>query len=236
MTPGNTTLQSTEETGTSFPAHWLASPAAAICLLLISAALAAGWSLWQHVRKPGNGRRRGTAAVRVTAVAAFGCTIVSAHTSWRFAADYLDIHNTPERIALFAAGELGMVASAAMAHKNLHEPRHAAGLPAAMLWMIAAVLSIPAYAEFGLVGGTWSAFFGPVMAAALWSLTAGIDQRHRTPGSASRAMAAASCRDGRERFTDRSGPLEQSPKTGSGSAATPRSASSPSPTGSDRPA
>ncbi|MFD3910726.1 hypothetical protein [Streptomyces sp. NPDC058603] len=235
MTPGNTTLTTAEETSTSFLAHWHASPAAAI-LLLVPAVLAAGCLLWQRVRKLGDGRRRGTAAVRVTAVAAFVCTALSASTSWRFAADYLGMHNAVERIAVFAAGELGMLANAAMAHKNLHGPRHAAGLPAAMLWMLAAVLSIPAYAEFGLVGGTWSAFFGPVMAAALWSLAAGIDERHRTPGSASRAMAAASCRDTCERPLDRAGPVEQSPKTGGGSAATPPSAGSPSPTGPDRPA
>ncbi|MEV5876975.1 hypothetical protein AB0L75_22590 [Streptomyces sp. NPDC052101] len=234
MTPGNTTLLSAAETGTSFLARWLASPAAAICLLLV-AALAAGWSLWRHVRKPRNGRRRSTVAERVTAVAAFLCTVVSALTSWRFAADYLGMHNTAQRITCFT-GELGMIAIAAMARRNLYGPRHDAGLLADMLWVIAAVLSIPAYAEYGLVGGTWAAVVGPVMAAALWRQAIGIDQPHLTPGSAFRAAAATSCQDGRKPVLDRPGPVEHSPKTDSGPAAAAPSTDAPPTTGPDQPA
>ncbi|MFI6008703.1 hypothetical protein ACIBAG_07705 [Streptomyces sp. NPDC051243] len=182
MTPRTTTPLSAEATSTSFVAHWLNSSMAAL-LLLVPVALASVCLLWQSARKRANGRRRGTAAGWLAAIAAVGCTAYSASTSWRFAADYLDMHNTVERCAFFATGELAMVAYAVMARQNLHGPRQAAGLPAVLVWVLAAVLTIPAYAEHGLVGGTWNAFFGPVMAAAMWHLAIGTEPRHRTPAA-----------------------------------------------------
>ncbi|MBT2675984.1 hypothetical protein J7E95_35400 [Streptomyces sp. ISL-14] len=142
-------------------------------------------------RKVTNGRRRGSAARRVATVAAVGCTAYSASTSWQFAADYLDMHNTVERCAFFAIGELALVASAVMARQNLHGPRQAAGLPAVLVWVLAAVLTIPAYAEHGLIGGTWNAFFGPVMAAAMWHLAIGAELRDRAPPPSSARRASA---------------------------------------------
>ncbi|MDO0935168.1 hypothetical protein QQY66_27150 [Streptomyces sp. DG2A-72] len=181
MTPRNTAPVSAEETATSFVAHWTTSSVAALSLL-VPAALAAGCLLWQSARKLANGRRRGTVADWVAAIAAVGCTAYSASTSWRFAADYLDMHNTVERCAFFAIGELAMVANAVIARQNLHGPRQAAGIPAVLIWVLAAVLTVPAYAEYGLVSGTWNGFFGPVMAAAMWHLAMGTERRHRTPG------------------------------------------------------
>ncbi|MEH0625076.1 hypothetical protein [Streptomyces stelliscabiei] len=173
---------SAEETATSFVARWTTSSVAALSLLA-PAALASGCLVWQSSRKLANGRRRGTVADWVAAIAAVGCTAYSASTSWRFAADYLDMHNTVERCAFFAIGELAMVANAVIARQNLHGPRQASGLPAVLIWVLAAVLTVPAYAEHGLVGGTWSGFFGPVMAAAMWQLAIGTERRHQTPGT-----------------------------------------------------
>ncbi|MFC7973977.1 hypothetical protein ACFUT3_01775 [Streptomyces cinereoruber] len=154
-------------------------------------------------------KRRLSAAVVTATVAALVCTAYSADTSWRFAAHYLDMRNTAERAAMFAAAELALFSMALMARQNLHGPRRAAGLPGVLVWVITAMQTIPAYAESGMVGGTVRAFTGPVMAAVLWHLAMGIELRQRTPDAASRGLAAALTRQARERLLARLGIVEQ---------------------------
>ncbi|MGP3734494.1 hypothetical protein ACTWJ9_14910 [Streptomyces sp. GDS52] len=163
----------------------------------------------QRRQPPGANRWRGTVAVRVAAVAAIGCTAYSADTSWRFAADYLDMGSTAERVAMFAVAELALFATALMARQNLNGPKQAPGLPGTLTWVITAVQILPAYAESGLVGGTVRAFVGPVMAAMLWHLAMGIELRHRTPDAASRSLAAVLVRQARERLLARLGIADQ---------------------------
>ncbi|MFF5390464.1 hypothetical protein ACFY5H_19300 [Streptomyces sp. NPDC013012] len=154
-------------------------------------------------------KRRLSAAVVTATVAALVCTAYSADTSWRFAAHYLDMRNTAERTAMFAAAELALFSMALMARQNLHGPRQAAGLPGVLVWVITAMQTIPAYAESGPVGGTVRAFTGPVMAAVLWHLAMGIELRQRTPDAASRGLAAVLTRQARERLLARLGIVEQ---------------------------
>ncbi|MFE3632941.1 hypothetical protein [Streptomyces sp. NPDC059168] len=162
--------------------------------------LLAGWLIR---RRHHTNRWRGTVAVPVAAVAALGCTAYSADTSWRFAADYLDMSGTAERVAMFAAAELALFATALMARQNLNGPKRAPGLPGTLTWVITAVQVLPAYAESGPVGGTVRAFVGPVMAAMLWHLAMGIELRHRAPDAASRGLAAVLVRQARERLLAR---------------------------------
>ncbi|MFD8391874.1 hypothetical protein ACFV2N_22415 [Streptomyces sp. NPDC059680] len=172
--------------------------------------LLAGWLIRQQRRlRHHTNRWRGTAAVPVAAVAALGCTAYSADTSWRFAADYLDMGGTAERVAMFAAAELALFATALMARQNLNGPKQAPGLPGTLTWVITAVQVLPAYAESGLVGGTVRAFVGPVMAAMLWHLAMGIELRHRAPDAASRGLAAVLVRQARERLLARLGIADQ---------------------------
>lgn len=154
-------------------------------------------------------KRRPPAAVITATVAALVCTAYSADTSWRFAAHYLDMRNTTERAAMFAAAELALFSMALMARQNLHGPRQAAGLPGVLVWVITAMQTIPAYAEAGLVGGTVRAFSGPVMAAVLWHLAMGIELRQRTPDAVSRGLAAVLTRQARERLLARLGIAQQ---------------------------
>jgi hypothetical protein len=147
--------------------------------------------------------RRGAPAVRVAALAAAGCTAYSADTSWRFAADYLDMAGTAERAAMFGAAELALFATALMARQNLNGPNAAPGVPGVLVWAITSVQIIPAYAESGPVGGTVRAFVGPVMAAMLWHLAMGIELRHRTPDVSSRGFGALVVRELRERLLSR---------------------------------
>jgi hypothetical protein len=154
----------------------------------------------QHRQPPGANRWRGTVAVPVAAMAAVGCTAYSADTSWRFAADYLDMGSTVERAFMFATAELALFATALMARQNLNGPARAPGVPGVLVWVLTGVQIIPAYAEFGLVGGTVRAFVGPVMAAMLWHLAMGIELRHSTPQAASRGLAAVLVRQARERL------------------------------------
>lgn len=155
------------------------------------------------------GLRRGTPAVRVAALAAATCTAYSADTSWRFAADYLDVAGTAERAAMFGAAELALFATALMARQNLNGPNGTPGAPGALTWAIAGVQVIPAYAESGPVGGTVRAVIGPVMAAVLWHLAMGIELRHRAPGASSNGFGAVLAREVRERLLSRLGVAER---------------------------
>ncbi|WP_255954604.1 hypothetical protein [Streptomyces odontomachi] len=177
------------------PVHGaVASLVAAVAVLLVA------WSAWRALRRLGGGGKRGTPAVWAASVAAAGCTAYSADTSWRFAADYLDMSGTAERAGMFGAAELALFATALMARQNLNGPARAPGAPGVLVWLITGVQIIPAYAESGAVGGTVRAFVGPVMAAMLWHLAMGIELRHRKPDAASRGVAAVVGRELRERM------------------------------------
>ncbi|MEV6880606.1 hypothetical protein [Streptomyces sp. NPDC051135] len=172
---------------------------------VVPAALALVLTAWATRRRGTRSQKRlGGPAVKVAAVAALGCTAYSADTSWRFAADYLDMAGTAERAGMFAAAELALFATALMARQNL-AVQGAPGLPGTLVWVITTVQVIPAYAESGPVGGTVRAFVGPVMAAMLWHLAMGIELRLRTPGAASNGLIAVLGREARERLLSRLG-------------------------------
>ncbi|MBC9723796.1 hypothetical protein [Streptomyces sp. TRM68367] len=160
------------------------------------------WTIRRRGTRPQ--KRLGGPAVKVAALAALGCTAYSADTSWRFAADYLDMAGTAERAGMFAAAELALFATALMARQNL-ATQGAPGLPGTLVWVITGVQVIPAYAESGPIGGTVRAFVGPVMAAMLWHLAMGIELRLRTPGAASHGLIAVLGREARERLLSRLG-------------------------------
>ncbi|MDD9377874.1 hypothetical protein M8Z33_14630 [Streptomyces sp. ZAF1911] len=180
-----------------------------LSVLAAAGALVVGLIARRSERRTHDRTRRLSAAAVTAAAAALVCTAYSADTSWRFAAHYLDMRNTAERTAMFAAAELALFSLALMARQNLHGPRQAAGLPGILVWVITAMQTIPAYAESGLVGGTVRAFTGPVMAAVLWHLAMGIELRQRTPDASSRGLAAVLTRQARERLLARLGIVEQ---------------------------
>lgn len=181
----------------------------AAAVVIVVVALPAAWWAARVLRSRRGNERRGTAAVRVAALAAVGCTAYSADTSWRFAADYLDMSSTIERAAMFGAAELALFATALMARQNLNGPQGAPGVPGVLVWVITGIQIIPAYAESGPVGGTVRAFVGPVMAAMLWHLAMGIELRHHTPDSHSQGLAAVLGRELRERIFSRLGIAER---------------------------
>ncbi|WP_323137830.1 hypothetical protein [Streptomyces sp. NBC_01433] len=171
--------------------------------------LLAGWLSWRGRRRADGRRRPSTWAVRVAAVSAAACTAYSADTSWRFAADYLDIASTVERVFMFATAELALFAMALMARQNLKGPKQAPGTPGVLVWVITGAQIIPAYAESGPVGGTVRALISPVMAAVLWHLAMGIDLRNHTPEATSRSLLAILGRQARERLLARLGIHDQ---------------------------
>ncbi|MEU9064822.1 hypothetical protein AB0D13_39820 [Streptomyces sp. NPDC048430] len=175
----------------------LAAVVPAALVLLVTA-----WTVRRRGSRPQ--KRLGGPAVKVSALAALGCTAYSADTSWRFAADYLDMAGTAERAGMFAAAELALFATALMARQNL-ATQGAPGLPGTLVWVITGVQVIPAYAESGPVGGTVRAFVGPIMAAMLWHLAMGIELRLHTPGAASHGLIAVLGREARERLLSRLG-------------------------------
>lgn len=179
---------------------------------------------WCGPRQPSERRRRSSMPVAVSVVAAVACTVFSAITSWRFTDHYLGMHNATERTAFFATGEFAMVASALIARQNLYGPRREAGMAGVLVWMLAAVLSIPAYAEYGPVGGTVGACYGPVMAAALWRQALGLDQPRRSPDATGGGMRAL--------LLARLGIVEHSPKASQGPTTAPSSTSAGPQTGS----
>ncbi|MEV7277661.1 hypothetical protein, partial [Streptomyces sp. NPDC093111] len=178
------------------PLLLVAGVPAAFALVLVA------WTIRHRGARPQ--KRVGGPAVKVAALAALGCTAYSADTSWRFAADYLDMAGTAERAGMFAAAELALFATALMARQNL-ATQGAPGLPGTLVWVITGVQVIPAYAESGPVGGTVRAFVGPVMAAMLWHLAMGIELRLHTPGAASHGLLAVLGREVRERLLSRLG-------------------------------
>ncbi|MGD3108288.1 hypothetical protein [Streptomyces sp. YGL11-2] len=191
---------------------WDATPPMLTALAFVSGGVLATY-LTRRSRSGSNGQRperRGTLALRLAAVAATVCTIYSADTSWRFAAHYLGMYSTAERIAMFAAGELALFSTALLARQNLHSDKRAPGMPGVLVWVITTVQIIPAYAESGLVGGSVRAFLGPVMAAVLWHLAMGIELRHRIAKAASDSLAARIGREARERLLSRLGIADRS--------------------------
>ncbi|MFD9072052.1 hypothetical protein [Streptomyces lasiicapitis] len=169
----------------------------------VLALVLAGWSIRRNRTRAG-APRAGTPAVWVAALAALNCTAYSADTSWRFAADYLDMAGSVERAMMFSAAELALFATALMARQNL-KTQGMPGLPGGLVWLITGVQVIPAYAESGTVGGTVRAFVGPVMAAVLWHLAMGIELRLHKPEAASQGLLATLGREVRERLLSRLG-------------------------------
>ncbi|MDG9686157.1 hypothetical protein QC334_26070 [Streptomyces sp. DH18] len=190
-------------------------PSAPVVLFALATALLGGVTLltWrllrQRTRRSRVERRAGTPAVWIASLAAVGCTAYSADTSWRFAAEYLDMGSTVERAAMFAAAEFALFATALLARQNLNGPKRAPGLPGILTWAITAVQIVPAYAESGPVGGTVRAFVGPVMAAMLWHQAMGVELRLHTPQAASRSLVARVGREIRERALSRLGIAER---------------------------
>jgi hypothetical protein len=180
---------------------------------VVAALVVLGLTVWTVVRiakSIRSGLRRTPGAVVVTAFAAAGCTAYSADTSWRFAEHALGMVNTPERIGLFAAGELALLACALMARENIRQTSTEGrvgtpGTPGVLVWVITGVQVIPAFAEGGMVGGVVRAFFGPVAAALLWHLAMGIEIRHGQPGARSSSLPAIIGRELRERALSRLG-------------------------------
>ncbi|MGY9065325.1 hypothetical protein [Streptomyces sp. CAS3] len=160
------------------------------------------WTLRRRGTRPQ--KRLGWPAVKIAALAALGCTCYSADTSWRFAADYLDMAGTAERAGMFATAELALFANALMARQNL-AVQGAPGVPGTLVWVITTVQVIPAYAESGPIGGTVRAVVGPVMAAMLWHQAMGIELRLRTPGALSHGLITVLGREARERILSRLG-------------------------------
>ncbi|MFD0369492.1 hypothetical protein [Streptomyces sp. NPDC127114] len=189
--------------------QWNAASLALVVLALACSAMLIRRLMKQRTRRTVGSRKSGSPAVIVAALAAIGCTAYSADTSWRFAADYLDMGGTAERAAMFAAAEFALFATALLARQNLHGPKQATGLPGTLTWVITTVQVIPAYAESGLVGGTVRAFVGPVLAAVLWHEAMGIELRLRKPEAASHGILARAGREVRERLLSRLGIAER---------------------------
>lgn len=170
--------------------------AAALTLAITAASVWATARAARGIRGALNGT---PAAVVTAAIAAATCTAYTADTSWRFAAHYLDMGSTAERIGMFAAAELALLACALMARQSLRD-HGTPGTPGMLVWAITGVQLIPPYAESGIIGGTVRAFVGPVLAALMWHLAMGIELRHTRPTALSGGLPATIARELRERL------------------------------------
>ncbi|MFG2400746.1 hypothetical protein [Streptomyces lydicus] len=144
-------------------------------------------------------------AVLVAAIGAMICTAYSADTSWGFAEDYLGMHDTSERIVMFAAAEIGLIACGLLARATkaataTDDTAGTTGVPGTLVWVITGVQIIPAYAESGFTGGTVRAVIGPVLAALLWHEAMGLEIRVIRPGALSTGLPALVGRELRERL------------------------------------
>lgn len=186
----------------------VANPWPTVCATAAALALVAAiaWALTRAARRltlpPGS--------IVVASLGAAVCTAYSADTSWRFAEHRLGMVNPDERIAMFAAGELALLACAVMARANKaatvnEHSAGSAGVPGVLVWLITGVQVIPAFTESGPVGGLVRAFFGPVMAGLLWHLAMGLEIRVARPGALSTGLLAVIGRELRERLLSRFG-------------------------------
>ncbi|WP_267244373.1 hypothetical protein [Streptomyces sp. PR69] len=177
-----------------WPTLAVATPAA-----LLAAAVA-----WRTIRAL-RSMRRPPASVVTAAVGALVCTAYTADTSWRFAEHRLGMHDTAERIVMFAAAEIALLACAVMARANKRATATdtaagSPGVPGVLVWVITGVQVIPAYSESGIVGGTVRAVIGPVMAGLLWHLAMGLEIRVARPEALSTGLPAVIGRELRERL------------------------------------
>ncbi|MDG4856718.1 hypothetical protein P8605_00795 [Streptomyces sp. T-3] len=178
-------------------------------LALVAIGLMAGLLFRRRPRPSDSTRSESSATVWIAVFGAAVSTVVSADTSWRFAATHLGMDSTVERSALFAAGEIGLVSCALLARKNLHSEKRAPGVPGVLIWAITGVQIIPAYTESGLLGGTVRAAFGPVLAGLLWHEAMGVELRSRKADAKSRSLPARIARDIGARLLSRLGIAER---------------------------
>ncbi len=148
--------------------------------------------------------RRTSGAVLTAGLGALMCTGFSADTSWRFAGRELGMQDT-ERLALFAAGEIALLACAVMARANKQATATdtaagTPGVPGVLVWCITGVQLVPAFAESGVWGGLIRSVFGPIMAALLWHLAMGLEIRVHRPEALSTGLPAQIGHELRERL------------------------------------
>ena len=172
-------------------AHWPAVAAAGVLLLFLTALAA-------YIA------HRTSGPVLAAGIGALVCTGFSADTSWRFADHSLHM-DRQERLWLFAAGEIVLIVCAVMARANkrataIDGAAGTPGVPGVMVWCIAAVQLVPAFAESGITGGIVRAVFGPIMAALLWHLAMGLEIRVTKPGALSTGLPAQIGHELRERL------------------------------------
>ncbi|MFF3092291.1 hypothetical protein [Streptomyces cyaneofuscatus] len=143
--------------------------------------------------------------VLVAGAGALVCTAYSADTSWRFAGERLGMVDSTERLIMFAAGEVALLACAIMARATKKATATAddagsPGTPGILVWVITGVQVIACYATSGIVGGTVRAIIGPVMAGLLWHLAMGLEIRVARPAALSTGLLALIGRELRERL------------------------------------
>ncbi|MFF9215600.1 hypothetical protein [Streptomyces viridosporus] len=149
--------------------------------------------------------RRTSGAVFTAGLGALVCTAYSGDTSWRFAEHRLGMADSDERLVMFAAGEIALLACAVMARANKQATAtedHAGtpGVPGVLVWCITGIQIIPAYSESGFWGGTVRAVIGPVMAGLLWHLAMGLEIRVHRPEALSTGLPAQIGHELRERL------------------------------------
>ncbi|MFI2184597.1 hypothetical protein [Streptomyces sioyaensis] len=144
-------------------------------------------------------------AVLIAALAAMACTAYSADTSWGFAKHRLGMTDDTERLAMFAAAEIALLACGLLARANkaataTEETTGTTGVPGVLVWVITGVQIIPAYSESGVVGGTVRAVIGPILAGLLWHEAMGLEIRVIRPDALSTGLPALIGRELHERL------------------------------------
>ncbi|MFF9554572.1 hypothetical protein ACF1DY_01890 [Streptomyces albus] len=166
----------------------------------------AGWCTYRLLRAAA----RPSGSVLVASVGAAVCTAYSADTSWRFAEHRLGMADTTERLFMFGAAELALLACALLARASKRTTATdgrsgSPGVPGVLVWVLTGVQIVPAFAESGPVGGLVRAVVGPVMAGLLWHHAMGLEIRLARPGALSSGLLAQIGRELRERLLSRLG-------------------------------
>ncbi|HTJ39486.1 MAG TPA: HTH domain-containing protein [Dactylosporangium sp.] len=135
-----------------------------------------------------------TWALAVPASMALG---LSASTSYRFAAERLDITDLAERLALCATVEAAIIAL------TLHSWGARSKASAWLAYGFVAVQAVPAFAVSGGLGGIFRVAAGPVLLALMLHKLLGLEMKFS--GEKSQGLLASAGREIRERLTARLG-------------------------------
>jgi hypothetical protein len=152
-------------------------------------------------RQPGQRKQRTKASTRIYLLGALIGLGVSVNTSWRYFDLKMGIHDTVERISMFAGMEVVLLACGVAMFEAARDPKATAGPARSLAWLLCGVSAFAALQLSGGLVGPMRVILGPVLALVALHRALGIEMRsvdHESTGTLARVG-----REMRERLLSR---------------------------------